>query len=156
MLGCRLWQLVHRGTPPRLGRLGLKPELAPALTTAKRRRTATFWIAALLAEAVPFAENYLRARKARLEAGIDGRDWREVPFDEAVKLGKQGRPKKGEEKGAIGTLKRGTNSRAYILARLDRDGQAELAAKVRAGTLSANAAAIEAGTTRLVAGRGKG
>jgi hypothetical protein len=33
----------------------------------------------------------------------------------------------------------------YILARLDRDGHAGLAAKVRAGTMSANAAAIEAG-----------
>jgi ElaB/YqjD/DUF883 family membrane-anchored ribosome-binding protein len=39
----------------------------------------------------------------------------------------------------------GGTSRAYILARLDRDGHAELAAKVRAGKLSANAAAIEAG-----------
>jgi hypothetical protein len=56
-------------------------------------------------------------------------------------LGKRGRPKKGEEKGADGTLKRGRNSSAYILARLDRDGHAELAAKVRAGKLSANAAA---------------
>lgn len=37
------------------------------------------------------------------------------------------------------------NSRAYILARLDRDGHASLAAKVRAGTMSANAAAITAG-----------
>jgi hypothetical protein len=37
------------------------------------------------------------------------------------------------------------NARAYILARLDRDGYTELAAKVRAGTMSANAAAIEAG-----------
>ena len=35
--------------------------------------------------------------------------------------------------------------REYILARLDRDGHAALAAKVRAGKLSANAAAIKAG-----------
>ena len=55
-------------------------------------------------------------------------------------LGKRGRPKKGEEKGDNVTLKGRGNSSAYILARLDRDGHAELAAKVRAGKLSANAA----------------
>lgn len=106
-------------------------------------------------EAVPFAENYLRTRKARIEAGIDGRDWREIPFGEAVTLGKN----KGGQPGNKNAIKnegynitfvsnrlkeRGT-SRAYILARLDRDGHAELAAKVRAGELSANAAAITAG-----------
>jgi hypothetical protein len=31
-----------------------------------------------------------------------------LPLDTALKLGKQGRPKKGEEKGADGTLKRGS------------------------------------------------
>jgi hypothetical protein len=31
-----------------------------------------------------------------------------LPLDTAIKLGKQGRPKKGEEKGADGTLKRGS------------------------------------------------
>jgi hypothetical protein len=62
-----------------------------------------------------------------------------------------GRPKKGESRGAEnqdanGNLKKlGSNARAYILARLDPDGYIELAAKVRAGTMSANAAAIEAG-----------
>jgi hypothetical protein len=56
-------------------------------------------------------------------------------------LGKRGRPKKGEGKGDNVTLKGRGNSSAYILARLDRDGHAELAAKVRAGKLSANAAA---------------
>jgi hypothetical protein len=35
--------------------------------------------------------------------------------------------------------------RTYILARLDRDGFTQLSAKIRAGKLSANAAAIEAG-----------
>lgn len=39
---------------------------------------------------------------------------------------------------------RGT-SRVYILARLERDGHDDLAARVRAGEMSANAAAIEAG-----------
>lgn len=61
-------------------------------------------------------------------------------------LGAQGRPKKGEEKGANSTLKnRGSTSRAYILARLDRDGLNDLAARVRAGELSASAAAHAAG-----------
>ena len=53
-------------------------------------------------EAVPFAETILRTRKARLEAGIDGRDWREVPFGEAVTLGAQeigkGKPGPGEDR----------------------------------------------------------
>jgi hypothetical protein len=66
-----------------------------------------------------------------------------IPYQHAVELGKRGRPKKGEEKGCNATLKRGTA--AHWLARLDRDGHTELAAKVRAGKLSANAAAIEAG-----------
>jgi hypothetical protein len=57
------------------------------------------------------------------------------PIEFKRALGKRGRPKKGEEKGADSTLKRGSTSRKYILARLDRDGHGELAAKVR--TLSA-------------------
>jgi hypothetical protein len=40
---------------------------------------------------------------------------------------------------------KGSTSRAYILARLDRDGLTELAEQVRAGELSANAAAEKAG-----------
>jgi hypothetical protein len=54
----------------------------------------------------------------------------------------------GRGKKTVGNTNRlsaGGSTRAYILARLDRDGHAELAAKVRAGTLSANKAAIEAG-----------
>jgi hypothetical protein len=68
-----------------------------------------------------------------------------IALEAAIVLGRRGRPKKGEGKGADGTLKRGSNSSAYLLARLDRDGHAALAAKVRAGQLSANAAAVEAG-----------
>jgi hypothetical protein len=65
-----------------------------------------------------------------------------LPLDQAVKLGKQGRPKKGEEKDCNDTrIKYGTA--AHWLARLDREGLKELAAKVRAGKLSANAAAVE-------------
>jgi hypothetical protein len=59
--------------------------------------------------------------------------------------GKAG-PGRGKKTGGnAARLSRANGSRAYILARLDRDGHAELAAKVRAGTMSANAAAIEAG-----------
>jgi hypothetical protein len=66
-----------------------------------------------------------------------------LPLDQAVKLGKRGRPKKGEEKGCNTTLKRGTAH--HWLARLDRDGLDELASKVRSKELSANAAAEKAG-----------
>jgi hypothetical protein len=47
------------------------------------------------------------------------------------------------------TLKDRGNSRAYVLARLDRD-RPDLAAEVRAKTMSANAAAIEAGFHKKV------
>lgn len=57
---------------------------------------------------------------------------------------KKGRPKKGEEKSANGTLKRGTNKKDQTLARLKRD-HPEIAERVVNGELSANAAAIEAG-----------
>lgn len=44
------------------------------------------------------------------------------------------------------------NSRAYILARLDRDGEADLAADVRSGVISASAAAEQMGwRTKLTA-----
>jgi hypothetical protein len=59
-------------------------------------------------------------------------------------LGKRGRPKNGDEKRANGTFKRGSNSREYIIARLERDGHIELAAAVRTGRISARAAAHKA------------
>ena len=68
-----------------------------------------------------------------------------IPLKVAVKLGKRGRPKKGEEKGDNVTLNGRGNSRAYTLARLDRDEHTELAGKVRSGEMSANAAAIQMG-----------
>lgn len=58
-------------------------------------------------------------------------------------LGKQGRPKKGEEKASNRRIKYGDNPE-YILARLDKERLNELAAKVRSGKISAHAAAIEA------------
>ena len=57
----------------------------------------------------------------------------------------RGRPRKDEEKRADGTLKRGSNSRSYIVGRLMRDGHAELAAKVLTRQMSARRAAIIAG-----------
>lgn len=65
----------------------------------------------------------------------------------AVLRAKAGRPKKDEKNGDkhnhFSQEERGTG-RDYTLARLDRD-RPELAARVRAGDLSANAAATEAG-----------
>jgi hypothetical protein len=54
------------------------------------------------------------------------------------------RPKKGENKGVNHTFKKGTGNAAYTVARLKRD-RPDLAERVVAGELSANAAAIEAG-----------
>ena len=117
----------------------------------------TYWRDGLCLEpeAVPFAENYLRTHKARLEAHIDGRDWREIPFNEAVELGKKSGcapiENKNASKNNLDTIKvvsrrlggYGT-SRAYVLARLKRD-RPDLAQRVIDAELSANAAAIEAG-----------
>lgn len=66
-----------------------------------------------------------------------------IAYDWAQKLGKQGRPKKGKENLAIQGLKYGT--RAHWLVRLDREGHADLATKVRSGEMSANAAAEKLG-----------
>ena len=55
-----------------------------------------------------------------------------VPIGQAIKLGKPGRPKKGERKPAGGRIKYGSNNRDHIITRLERDGFAELAAKVEA------------------------
>jgi hypothetical protein len=52
---------------------------------------------------------------------------------------------KGQKQSANGTLKRGSNSRAYIIARLRRDARADLAGQVEMRTLSARAAVLAAG-----------
>ena len=93
-------------------------------------------------EAVPFAENYLRTHMARLEASIDGKDQRKIPFNEAVELGKKsgGAPignnnasknnpdtiKVVSKAGGYGTF------RAYVLARLKGD-RPDLAQRVMDG-----------------------
>jgi hypothetical protein len=79
-------------------------------------------------------------KRAHREAPTIHRISWERPEPPAPALGHRGRPRKGEEKGATGTIKRGSNSRAYIVARLLRDGYADLAAEVRAGRISARAA----------------
>jgi hypothetical protein len=71
-----------------------------------------------------------------------------TPFHRAVALGQHGGDRRSQkDQGCNATLKRGTA--AHWIARLDRDGHAELAAKVRTGMLSANAAAIAAGFRKV-------
>jgi hypothetical protein len=66
-----------------------------------------------------------------------------------LELGRHGGARrKGQKQSYNVTLKSRSNSRAYILGRLDRDGHTELANRVRAGRLSANAAATAAGFHR--------
>ena len=66
-----------------------------------------------------------------------------IGLETAIELGKHGGARRKGNQGRIPTLnKRG---RDYDLARLDRDGHNELAAQVRAGTMSANAAAQQVG-----------
>jgi hypothetical protein len=57
--------------------------------------------------------------------------------DRAPVLGRRGRPNKGSHIGS--QIKRGAN-RAYVLARLRRDGRVDLAEQVEAGSLSARRA----------------
>jgi hypothetical protein len=81
-------------------------------------------------------------------------DWA-VPFEKAVKLGRRGAPvgnqnavklgKHGSENKPVNhKFVYGTGNKDYTLARLERD-HPDLAKQVRAGKLSANQAAIEAG-----------
>ena len=94
-------------------------------------------------------------RRARARAAVEDENTTAGPEDtaiaasrvedpaDAIVLGKRGRPRKGEEKTSNRKIKGGTNI-AYTLARLDRD-RPDLAERVRAGRLSANAAAVAAG-----------
>src|SRR4051794_34787875 len=71
-----------------------------------------------------------------------------ISLNAVLELGKHGgdrRSEKVKDQGDNITLKERGTSRAYIIARLERDGHHELAAKVREKKLSANAAAEEAG-----------
>jgi hypothetical protein len=99
-------------------------------------------------------DDFLR-RKVLIDYELTERDFTEIvealyrdPGKAEAVLRKHGRPKKGEGKGATGTFKRGTNSRVYTLARLDRD-RPDLASRVRGAELSVNAAALEAGWRKV-------
>jgi hypothetical protein len=60
-----------------------------------------------------------------------------IALDQAIKLAKHGGKRtKGEKQGVDNTLMRGSTNRAYILARLDRDGRTELAKPARRELLS--------------------
>jgi hypothetical protein len=72
----------------------------------------------------------------------------------APALGHPGRPRKESGKGANGTFKRGSNSRAYIIAKLMRDGHVGLAEAVQAGRISARAARAQAARMTVTATRG--
>jgi hypothetical protein len=82
-------------------------------------------------------------RSHRLPATVHRISWERA--EQEVGLRQRGRPKSADGKGAIGTFRRGSNSRAYIIARLRRDGHADLAAQVETRVLSARAAATTAG-----------
>jgi hypothetical protein len=90
----------------------------------------------------------------RAELGLDAREVglirqaREGTTLGAV-LGKRGRPKKGEEKGANGTLKRGSNRAPYLRARLERDHKDILAALDRGEYRSVRAAGVAAGVVKV-------
>lgn len=78
-------------------------------------------------EAVPYEVVRLAARQIGIQGGKAG-------------------PGRGKKTGVINArLSSRPDARAYILARLDRDGFIDLAAKVRSNKLSAHAAAVEAG-----------
>jgi hypothetical protein len=62
-----------------------------------------------------------------------------------AKWGQYGRSRPQNRVGNAKSISAGGSTRAYTLARLDRDGFTDLAAKVRAKELSANAAAQAAG-----------
>jgi hypothetical protein len=53
-----------------------------------------------------------------------------------------------DQVGNANLMSTGGTTRPYILARLERDGHGELAARVRAGEMSARAAALQAGIRR--------
>jgi hypothetical protein len=80
-----------------------------------------------------------------------------IPFQKAIELGQReigiaggkAGPGRGNKTSVIGVrLSKSPNSRAYLIARLRRDGFAELADQVEAKEISARAAAIEAGFSK--------
>jgi hypothetical protein len=68
-----------------------------------------------------------------------------IPYRRAIALGKHGTNQHTPGVGNTKSSSTGGTTVNYILARLDRDGHADLATAVRAGAVSANAAAIHLG-----------
>jgi hypothetical protein len=72
-----------------------------------------------------------------------------IPFQRAVELGKHGfgpgRGHKGKRVGITKSLSDNGSTKEYIMARLQRDGHADLLARIYVGDLSANAAAEQMG-----------
>lgn len=64
------------------------------------------------------------------------------------KLGKHGGPRVKGQRGANSTLSRGTTSREYIIARLERDGLTKWLEAIHQGKLSAFAVACQLGWAR--------
>jgi hypothetical protein len=119
-------------------------------------------------EAVPFAEQYLRTRKARLEAGVDGIDWKEIPFEEAVRRERQEQAQQAEAEDKANRREAGSHgkgrpldvstkgndrnvyrrpvgtTRKQALRRLEKD-RPDIHARVMAGEITANAGMVEAG-----------
>jgi hypothetical protein len=86
-------------------------------------------------------------RKYRGAPSVHRISWERA--EPVIRIGKHGGKRiKGRKQSANGTLKRGSNSRAYIIARLRRDGRADLAAQVEMRMLSARAAALAAGVRK--------
>jgi hypothetical protein len=103
-----------------------------------------------------FVQRGLRLDPALVSWAVDGlhqlKPDEPIPFDRAIRLGRQGRPTKEQQvarKGYNVTFSKRGYKRDYILARLDRDQHHQLAADVRAARLSAHAAALQAGYRRV-------
>jgi hypothetical protein len=128
----------------------------------------TYWREGLRLEpeAVSFAQTYLRVHFARLEAGMGGRDWREIPFDRASALGKEyqlidamdepnrrsagshgrGRPiDVDNNESDINVYRRPTGTSAAAALRRLRKDRPDIHTRVLAGEMSAHAGMIEAG-----------
>jgi hypothetical protein len=65
------------------------------------------------------------------DAIINEKDGSRLLQDVLGQHGGDRKSKKVKDQGAIGTLKRGSHSRNYVIARLGRDGHHELAARTQ-------------------------
>lgn len=96
----------------------------------------------------PYCSTFLRLDPKAVETLLDASmfkaaagEVRRMLREDVQPVGKQGRPGKG---GDTTITRKDENDATYVLARLKRD-RPDLAAEVIAGTLTANAAAVDAG-----------